>query len=103
MCPGGFAHDPLPCRQEKEAWIKAKYVEKKFLKKMAGSEALVDAERKSRRWSQKKCQRHSSSIRALKSRRKYRREPGGACPGNLASGSLATPPHGGGGAVGREG
>ncbi|XP_061074602.1 arf-GAP with coiled-coil, ANK repeat and PH domain-containing protein 3-like [Conger conger] len=76
---------PASSRQEKEAWIKAKYVEKKFLKKMAGSEALVDAERKSRRWSQKKCQRHSSSVRALKSRRKYRRELGSVGPGNLAS------------------
>ncbi|KAJ8259461.1 hypothetical protein GJAV_G00169540 [Gymnothorax javanicus] len=80
---------PSSSRQEKEAWIKAKYVEKKFLKRMAGSEALADAERKSRRWSDKKCQRHSSSIRALKSRRKYRREPGSASPANLSSAAAA--------------
>uniref|UniRef100_A0AAY4D646 Arf-GAP with coiled-coil, ANK repeat and PH domain-containing protein n=1 Tax=Denticeps clupeoides TaxID=299321 RepID=A0AAY4D646_9TELE len=36
---------PSSSRQEKEAWIKAKYVEKKFLKKMCGSEALL-SERK---------------------------------------------------------
>ncbi|XP_064162201.1 arf-GAP with coiled-coil, ANK repeat and PH domain-containing protein 3-like [Anguilla rostrata] len=84
---------PSSSRQEKEAWIKAKYVEKKFLKKMAGSEALADAERKSRRWSDKKCRRHNSSVRALQSRRKYRREPGSASPGNLSSGSPATAPH----------
>ncbi|XP_035244359.1 arf-GAP with coiled-coil, ANK repeat and PH domain-containing protein 3-like isoform X3 [Anguilla anguilla] len=80
---------PSSSRQEKEAWIKAKYVEKKFLKKMAGSEALADAERKSRRWSDKKCRRHNSSVRALQSRRKYRREPGSASPGNLSSAAAA--------------
>uniref|UniRef100_A0A7N8WI30 Arf-GAP with coiled-coil, ANK repeat and PH domain-containing protein n=1 Tax=Mastacembelus armatus TaxID=205130 RepID=A0A7N8WI30_9TELE len=50
---------PSSSRQEKEAWIKAKYVEKRFLKKMSGSEALVEGERKSRPWTVKKCQRHS--------------------------------------------
>ncbi|KAJ8400290.1 hypothetical protein AAFF_G00399840 [Aldrovandia affinis] len=80
---------PSSSRQEKEAWIKAKYVEKKFLKKMAGGEALADGERKSRRWSVKKCQRHNSSIKAPKSRRKYRREPGSASPGNLSSAAAA--------------
>uniref|UniRef100_A0A669FBG8 Arf-GAP with coiled-coil, ANK repeat and PH domain-containing protein n=1 Tax=Oreochromis niloticus TaxID=8128 RepID=A0A669FBG8_ORENI len=38
---------PSSSRQEKEAWIKSKYVEKRFLKKMSGSEALVEGERKS--------------------------------------------------------
>uniref|UniRef100_A0A8C9YV86 Arf-GAP with coiled-coil, ANK repeat and PH domain-containing protein n=1 Tax=Sander lucioperca TaxID=283035 RepID=A0A8C9YV86_SANLU len=45
---------PLPSssRQEKEAWIKAKYVEKKFLKKLGSTEILINGERKSeRRWS----------------------------------------------------
>ncbi|KAG9339255.1 hypothetical protein JZ751_023952 [Albula glossodonta] len=77
---------PSSSRQEKEAWIKAKYVEKRFLKKMAGGEALVNGERKSSRWSVKKCQRHNSSTRAPKSRRKYRHEAGSASPGNLSTG-----------------
>uniref|UniRef100_A0A8C2WVT7 Arf-GAP with coiled-coil, ANK repeat and PH domain-containing protein n=1 Tax=Cyclopterus lumpus TaxID=8103 RepID=A0A8C2WVT7_CYCLU len=50
---------PLPSnsRQEKEAWIKAKYVEKKFLKKLGSTEILINGERKSgRRWSVKKSQ-----------------------------------------------
>uniref|UniRef100_A0AAQ6AD33 Arf-GAP with coiled-coil, ANK repeat and PH domain-containing protein n=1 Tax=Amphiprion ocellaris TaxID=80972 RepID=A0AAQ6AD33_AMPOC len=72
---------------EKEAWIKSKYVEKRFLKKMSGSEALVEGERKSRPWTVKKCQRHNSSVRAPnKARRKYHRyEPGSASPANLSS------------------
>uniref|UniRef100_A0A671TSQ9 Arf-GAP with coiled-coil, ANK repeat and PH domain-containing protein n=1 Tax=Sparus aurata TaxID=8175 RepID=A0A671TSQ9_SPAAU len=39
---------PLPSssRQEKEAWIKAKYVEKKFLKKLGSTEILINGERK---------------------------------------------------------
>ncbi|NWR25888.1 ACAP3 protein, partial [Emberiza fucata] len=37
-------------RQDKEAWIKVKYVEKKFLKKLPGGEALAEAEPKRRRW-----------------------------------------------------
>uniref|UniRef100_A0A7N8WPV7 Arf-GAP with coiled-coil, ANK repeat and PH domain-containing protein n=1 Tax=Mastacembelus armatus TaxID=205130 RepID=A0A7N8WPV7_9TELE len=79
---------PSSSRQEKEAWIKAKYVEKRFLKKMSGSEALVEGERKSRPWTVKKCQRHSSSVRAPnKARRKYHRyEPGSASPANLSAG-----------------
>uniref|UniRef100_A0A8D3DQ09 Arf-GAP with coiled-coil, ANK repeat and PH domain-containing protein n=1 Tax=Scophthalmus maximus TaxID=52904 RepID=A0A8D3DQ09_SCOMX len=54
---------PLPSssRQEKEAWIKAKYVEKKFLKKLGCTEILINGERKpERRWSVKKCRRHNS-------------------------------------------
>ncbi|XP_029101956.1 arf-GAP with coiled-coil, ANK repeat and PH domain-containing protein 3 isoform X1 [Scleropages formosus] len=76
---------PSSSRQEKEAWIKAKYVEKRFLKKMAGGETLANGERKSRRWSVKKCQRHDSSTKAPKSRRKHRQEPGSASPANLSS------------------
>uniref|UniRef100_A0A674NWT3 Arf-GAP with coiled-coil, ANK repeat and PH domain-containing protein n=1 Tax=Takifugu rubripes TaxID=31033 RepID=A0A674NWT3_TAKRU len=76
---------PSSSRQEKEAWIKSKYVEKRFLKKISGSEALVEGERKSRPWTVKKCHRHSSSVRAPhKARRKYHRyEPGTASPANL--------------------
>uniref|UniRef100_A0A3Q0S9A0 Arf-GAP with coiled-coil, ANK repeat and PH domain-containing protein n=1 Tax=Amphilophus citrinellus TaxID=61819 RepID=A0A3Q0S9A0_AMPCI len=82
---------PSSSRQEKEAWIKSKYVEKRFLKKISGSEALVEGERKSRPWTVKKCQRHSSSVRAPnKARRKYHRyEPGSASPANLSAGQSA--------------
>uniref|UniRef100_A0A7N6F9I6 Arf-GAP with coiled-coil, ANK repeat and PH domain-containing protein n=1 Tax=Anabas testudineus TaxID=64144 RepID=A0A7N6F9I6_ANATE len=78
---------PSSSRQEKEAWIKSKYVEKRFLKKMSGSEALVEGERKSRPWTVKKCQRHSSSARAPnKARRKYKRyDPSSASPANLSA------------------
>uniref|UniRef100_A0AAX7VUL5 Arf-GAP with coiled-coil, ANK repeat and PH domain-containing protein n=1 Tax=Astatotilapia calliptera TaxID=8154 RepID=A0AAX7VUL5_ASTCA len=78
---------PSSSRSEKEAWIKSKYVEKRFLKKMSGSEALVQGERKSRPWTVKKCQRHNSSVRAPnKARRKYHRyEPGSASPANLSA------------------
>uniref|UniRef100_A0A8D3CY22 Arf-GAP with coiled-coil, ANK repeat and PH domain-containing protein n=1 Tax=Scophthalmus maximus TaxID=52904 RepID=A0A8D3CY22_SCOMX len=79
---------PSSSRQEKETWIKSKYVEKRFLKKMSGSEALVEGERKSRPWTVKKCHRHNSSVRAPnKARRKYHRyEPGSASPANLSAG-----------------
>uniref|UniRef100_A0A3B3WTC6 Arf-GAP with coiled-coil, ANK repeat and PH domain-containing protein n=1 Tax=Poecilia mexicana TaxID=48701 RepID=A0A3B3WTC6_9TELE len=82
---------PSSSRQEKEAWIKFKYVEKRFLKKLSGSEALVEGERKSRPWMVKKCQRHSSSVRAPnKARRKYHRyEPGSASPANLTAAAAA--------------
>ncbi|TKS70853.1 Arf-GAP with coiled-coil, ANK repeat and PH domain-containing protein 3 [Collichthys lucidus] len=82
---------PSSSRQEKEAWIKSKYVEKRFLKKMSGSEALVEGERKSRPWTVKKCQRHNSSVRAPnKVRRKYHRyEPGSASPANLSAAAAA--------------
>ncbi|KAM9759998.1 arf-GAP with coiled-coil, ANK repeat and PH domain-containing protein 3b isoform 2-T2 [Menidia menidia] len=82
---------PTSSRQEKEAWIKSKYVEKRFLKKMSGSEALMEGERKSRLWTVKKCQRHNSSVRAPnKARRKYHRyEPGSASAANLTAAAAA--------------
>ncbi|KAM6981151.1 arf-GAP with coiled-coil, ANK repeat and PH domain-containing protein 3-like isoform 2-T2 [Aplochiton taeniatus] len=81
---------PSSPRQEKEAWIKAKYVERRFLKKISGSESLVVGERKSHRWGAKKCQRHSSSLRVPhKARRKYHRDPGTASPGNLSAAAAA--------------
>uniref|UniRef100_A0A8C4EYP8 Arf-GAP with coiled-coil, ANK repeat and PH domain-containing protein n=1 Tax=Dicentrarchus labrax TaxID=13489 RepID=A0A8C4EYP8_DICLA len=82
---------PSSSRQEKEAWIKSKYVEKRFLKKMSGSEALVEGERKSRPWTVKKCHRHNGSVRAPnKARRKYHRyEPGNASPANLSAAAAA--------------
>ncbi|TRZ07066.1 hypothetical protein HGM15179_020040, partial [Zosterops borbonicus] len=71
--------------QEKEAWIKVKYVEKKFLRKLPGGEALGDVERKPRRWCVKKCQRNNSGSRAPTARRKYRQELGNTCPAMLSS------------------
>ncbi|NXN18132.1 ACAP3 protein, partial [Indicator maculatus] len=72
-------------RQDKEAWIKVKYVEKKFLKKLPSGESLAESERKPRRWCVKKCQRHNSSTKAPTARRKYRQEPGNASPAMLSS------------------
>ncbi|CAM4576364.1 arf-GAP with coiled-coil, ANK repeat and PH domain-containing protein 3 [Caretta caretta] len=72
-------------RQDKEAWIKVKYVEKKFLKKLPTGEALAENERKPRRWSVKKCQRHNSTTKAPTARRKYRHEAGNASPAPLSS------------------
>nr|XP_006127206.1 arf-GAP with coiled-coil, ANK repeat and PH domain-containing protein 3 [Pelodiscus sinensis] len=72
-------------RQDKEAWIKVKYVEKKFLKKLPTGEALAESERKPRRWSVKKCQRHNSTTKAPTARRKYRHEAGNASPAPLPS------------------
>ncbi|XP_026076874.1 arf-GAP with coiled-coil, ANK repeat and PH domain-containing protein 3 isoform X4 [Carassius auratus] len=80
---------PNSSRQEKEAWIKAKYVERKFLKKMCGSEALVEGSRKSHHWNVKKCRRHNSSIRAPKTRRKYRHDAGIMSPANLSAAAAA--------------
>ncbi|NWU11555.1 ACAP3 protein, partial [Cephalopterus ornatus] len=72
-------------RQDKEAWIKVKYVEKKFLKKLPSGEALTENERKPRRWCVKKCQRHNSTTKAPTARRKYRHEAGNASPAMLSS------------------
>uniref|UniRef100_A0A4W5NTT1 Arf-GAP with coiled-coil, ANK repeat and PH domain-containing protein n=1 Tax=Hucho hucho TaxID=62062 RepID=A0A4W5NTT1_9TELE len=76
-------------RHPKEAWIKSKYVEKKFLKKLGATEVLVNGGRKSaRRWSVKKCRRHNSATTVPKTRRKYRQELGSASPATLSSGTL---------------
>uniref|UniRef100_A0A8C2DTR2 Arf-GAP with coiled-coil, ANK repeat and PH domain-containing protein n=1 Tax=Cyprinus carpio TaxID=7962 RepID=A0A8C2DTR2_CYPCA len=78
---------PSSSRQEKESWIKAKYVEKKFLKKMMASEVVVNGGRKSeRRWNSRKCRRHNSATNVPKTHRKYRLEPGSASPATLSSG-----------------
>nr|XP_027803412.1 arf-GAP with coiled-coil, ANK repeat and PH domain-containing protein 3 isoform X3 [Marmota flaviventris] len=58
-------------RQDKEAWIKDKYVEKKFLRKPPTALAR-DAPR---HWRAQKCQRPHSSPRAPTTRRKVRLEP----------------------------
>ncbi|XP_068772466.1 arf-GAP with coiled-coil, ANK repeat and PH domain-containing protein 3 isoform X3 [Struthio camelus] len=72
-------------RQDKETWIKVKYVEKKFLRKLPNGEALAENERKPRRWCVKKCQRHNSTTKAPTGRRKYRHEAGNASPATLSS------------------
>ncbi|XP_040283649.1 arf-GAP with coiled-coil, ANK repeat and PH domain-containing protein 3 isoform X3 [Bufo bufo] len=74
---------PGSSRQDKEAWIKAKYVEKKFLKRLGSVD--VENERKSQRWSVKKCQRSNSSIKAPSARRRYRHEGGNTSPAMLSS------------------
>ncbi|XP_068199868.1 arf-GAP with coiled-coil, ANK repeat and PH domain-containing protein 3 isoform X3 [Antennarius striatus] len=79
---------PLPSssRQEKEAWIKSKYVEKKFLKKLCPTEILINGERKSeRQWSVKKCRRHNSASMVSKTRRRYRQEAGSTSPSTLSA------------------
>ncbi|XP_061591191.1 arf-GAP with coiled-coil, ANK repeat and PH domain-containing protein 3 [Cololabis saira] len=77
---------PSSSRQEKEAWIKAKYVEKKFLKKLGSTQILVNGGRKSeRRWSVKKCRRHNSATTISKTRQKYRPEPGSTSPSTLSA------------------
>uniref|UniRef100_A0AAV2M4W1 Arf-GAP with coiled-coil, ANK repeat and PH domain-containing protein n=1 Tax=Knipowitschia caucasica TaxID=637954 RepID=A0AAV2M4W1_KNICA len=90
-CDEAGARKPGPAssRQEKEAWIKHKYVEKRFLKKLGGA-VLVEAERKHRPWTVKKCQRSSGSMRRLKTRRKNKRyDPGSASPANLSAAAAA--------------
>uniref|UniRef100_G1QGN1 Arf-GAP with coiled-coil, ANK repeat and PH domain-containing protein n=1 Tax=Nomascus leucogenys TaxID=61853 RepID=G1QGN1_NOMLE len=57
-------------QQDKEAWIKDKYVEKKFLRKAPMAPALEAP----RRWRAQKCPRPHSSPRALTARRKVRLE-----------------------------
>ncbi|XP_078095043.1 arf-GAP with coiled-coil, ANK repeat and PH domain-containing protein 3-like [Mustelus asterias] len=76
---------PASTRQQKEAWIKAKYVEKKFLKKLPNADALTDPERKPRRWSVKKCRRHNSSTKAPTARRRYRQDTGSVSPATFAA------------------
>ncbi|XP_073459036.1 arf-GAP with coiled-coil, ANK repeat and PH domain-containing protein 3 [Aquarana catesbeiana] len=71
-------------RQAKEIWIKAKYVEKKFLKRL-GSVEVENDRKSSQRWSVKKCQRNNSSIKAPSARRKYRHDGGNTSPAMLSS------------------
>ncbi|XP_077583451.1 arf-GAP with coiled-coil, ANK repeat and PH domain-containing protein 3-like [Stigmatopora nigra] len=77
------------CRQEKEAWIKAKYVEKKFVKKLTTAVSLINGDMKStRRWSVQKCRRHHSATTVPKTRRRYRPEPRSTSPSSLSSASV---------------
>ncbi|XP_030183356.1 arf-GAP with coiled-coil, ANK repeat and PH domain-containing protein 3 isoform X3 [Lynx canadensis] len=69
--PGGRKPTASSPRQDKEAWIKDKYVEKKFLRKPPSAPAR-DVPRP---WRAQKCQRHHSSPRVPTARRKVRLEP----------------------------
>uniref|UniRef100_A0A8C9K2Y6 Arf-GAP with coiled-coil, ANK repeat and PH domain-containing protein n=1 Tax=Panthera tigris altaica TaxID=74533 RepID=A0A8C9K2Y6_PANTA len=69
--PGGRKPTASSPRQDKEAWIKDKYVEKKFLRKPPSAPAR-DVPRP---WRVQKCQRHHSSPRVPAARRKVRLEP----------------------------
>lgn len=73
QCEGPGIRKPTASssRQDKEAWIKDKYVEKKFLRKMASAPAREAP----RRWRAQKCQRPHSSPHAPTTRRKVRLEP----------------------------
>uniref|UniRef100_A0A9L0R4E9 Arf-GAP with coiled-coil, ANK repeat and PH domain-containing protein n=1 Tax=Equus caballus TaxID=9796 RepID=A0A9L0R4E9_HORSE len=73
QCEGLGSRKPTASspRQDKEAWIKDKYVEKKFLRKPPSAPAREAP----RRWRAQKCQRHHSSPRAPTARRKIRLEP----------------------------
>ncbi|CAL9703204.1 unnamed protein product [Knipowitschia caucasica] len=77
---------PTSSRQEKEAWIRAKYVEKRFLKRMGSPDLVLNGERRpERRWSVKKCRRHHSATTAPKGRRRYLQEPGSTSPSTLSA------------------
>eukprot|EP00070_Physeter_catodon_P020575 XP_023981502.1 arf-GAP with coiled-coil, ANK repeat and PH domain-containing protein 3 isoform X1 [Physeter catodon] len=70
--PGGRKPTASSPRQDKEAWIKDKYVEKKFVRRPPSAPAREAP----RRWRAQKCQRHHSSPRARTTRRsKIRMEP----------------------------
>ncbi|XP_018083368.1 arf-GAP with coiled-coil, ANK repeat and PH domain-containing protein 3 isoform X2 [Xenopus laevis] len=73
-------------RQNKEIWIKAKYVEKKFLKRLGTVE--VENDRKPQRWSMKKCHRNNSTTKVPSTRRKFRHEMGSASPAMLSSAKM---------------
>ncbi|GAB1289355.1 ArfGAP with coiled-coil, ankyrin repeat and PH domains 3 [Apodemus speciosus] len=73
QCEGPGVRKPTASssRQDKEAWIKDKYVEKKFLRKLTSAPAREPP----RRWRAQKCQRPHSSPHAPTTRRKVRLEP----------------------------
>uniref|UniRef100_A0A7N5P0X3 Arf-GAP with coiled-coil, ANK repeat and PH domain-containing protein n=1 Tax=Ailuropoda melanoleuca TaxID=9646 RepID=A0A7N5P0X3_AILME len=73
QCEGQGSRKPTASspRQDKEAWIKDKYVEKKFLRKPPSAPAREAP----RHWQAQKCQHHHSSPRAPAARRKVRLEP----------------------------
>ncbi|EAW56246.1 centaurin, beta 5, isoform CRA_a [Homo sapiens] len=83
QCEGAGSRKPTASssRQDKEAWIKDKYVEKKFLRKAPMAPALEAP----RRWRVQKCLRPHSSPRAPTARRKVRLEPVLPCVAALSS------------------
>ncbi|XP_046881194.1 arf-GAP with coiled-coil, ANK repeat and PH domain-containing protein 3 isoform X2 [Hypomesus transpacificus] len=80
---------PASIRQEKEAWIQAKYVERRFLRKLRGTGALGEGGGKPRPWGGKKCVRRSSSARPPKTHRRHRHDLGSALPANLSAAAAA--------------
>lgn len=86
QCAGPGSRKPTASspRQDKEAWIKDKYVEKKFVRKPPSAPAREAP----RRWRAQKCPRHHSSPRARTTRRsKIRMEPVPPSVAALCSGS----------------
>ncbi|XP_077836649.1 arf-GAP with coiled-coil, ANK repeat and PH domain-containing protein 3 isoform X16 [Macaca mulatta] len=83
QCEGPGSRKPTASspRQDKEAWIKDKYVEKKFLRKAPMAPALEAP----RRWRAQKCPRPHSSPRVPTARRKVRLEPVLPCVAALSS------------------
>ncbi|XP_008576370.1 PREDICTED: arf-GAP with coiled-coil, ANK repeat and PH domain-containing protein 3 isoform X4 [Galeopterus variegatus] len=84
QCGGSRKPTANSPRQDKEAWIKDKYVEKKFLRKLP----TAPAREAPRRWRAQKCQRPHSSPRAPTTRRKGRLEPVLPSIAALSSGTL---------------
>ncbi|XP_032217411.1 arf-GAP with coiled-coil, ANK repeat and PH domain-containing protein 3 isoform X1 [Mustela erminea] len=86
QCEGPGSRKPTASssRQDKEAWIKDKYVEKKFLRKVPSAPAREAP----RPWRVQKCRRHHSSPRAPAARRKVRLEPVLPSVAALSSGAV---------------
>ncbi|XP_006067021.1 arf-GAP with coiled-coil, ANK repeat and PH domain-containing protein 3 [Bubalus kerabau] len=87
QCEGPGSRKPTASspRQDKEAWIKDKYVEKKFVQRPPSAPAREAPQR----WRVQKCQRHHSSPRAPAPRRsKVRMEPVLPSVAALCSGSV---------------
>uniref|UniRef100_G1M558 Arf-GAP with coiled-coil, ANK repeat and PH domain-containing protein n=2 Tax=Ailuropoda melanoleuca TaxID=9646 RepID=G1M558_AILME len=86
QCEGQGSRKPTASspRQDKEAWIKDKYVEKKFLRKPPSAPAREAP----RHWQAQKCQHHHSSPRAPAARRKVRLEPVLPSVAALSSGAV---------------
>ncbi|XP_059944750.1 arf-GAP with coiled-coil, ANK repeat and PH domain-containing protein 3 [Mesoplodon densirostris] len=86
QCEGPGSRKPTAGspRQDKEAWIKDKYVEKKFVRRPPSAPAREAP----RRWRAQRCQRHRSSPRARTTRRsQIRVEPVPPSVAALCSGS----------------
>ncbi|XP_074233818.1 arf-GAP with coiled-coil, ANK repeat and PH domain-containing protein 3 isoform X2 [Camelus bactrianus] len=86
QCEGPGSRKPTASspRQDKEAWIKDKYVEKRFVRRPPSAPAREAP----RRWRAQKCQRHHSSPRVPTTRRKVRMEPVLPSVAALCSGSV---------------